>query len=72
MIVDCEICPAPGQRCEDCVVTALFISGSSELPLDAAETRAVDAFVRAGLVSVEASWAMSARREPMEKIGAVG
>ncbi len=51
MIVDCETCPVREQRCEDCVVTALFIPGSSEVPLDATEARAVSAFVLAGLVS---------------------
>ena len=72
MIVDCQTCPVRGQRCEDCVVTALFIPGSSEVPLDATETRAVSAFVRAGLMSVEAAATVCARREPWEGISAVG
>ncbi|MEP7017186.1 MAG: hypothetical protein ABI899_04100 [Actinomycetota bacterium] len=72
MNVDCETCPVQGLRCEDCVITALFVPGSFELPLDAAESSAVAAFVRAGLVSVEASAGLRARREPWEPISAVG
>jgi hypothetical protein len=71
MNVDCETCPVRGSRCEDCVITALFVPGF-ELPLDAAETNAVATFVRAGLVSVEASAGLRARREPWEPISAVG
>lgn len=72
MIVDCEICPVQGQGCGDCVVTALFTPLSSELPLDAAESRAVTVFLRAGLVSAEAAVVVRARREPWEGISAVG
>jgi hypothetical protein len=72
MNVDCETCPVRGLRCEDCVITALFVPGSFELPLDGAETSAVTMFVRAGLVSVETSAGLRARREPWEPISAVG
>ena len=72
MNVDCETCPVQGLRCEDCVITALFVPGSSELPLDAGETNAVAMFVRAGLVSVENSAGLRARREPWEPVSAVG
>ena len=72
MNVDCETCPVRGLRCEDCVITALFMPGSFELPLDSAETGAVAAFVRAGLVSVETSAGLFAHREPWEPASAVG
>lgn len=72
MIVDCVTCPVRGQRCDDCVVMALFAPGASELPLDSTENRAVAMFVRAGLVSAETSAGLSARREPWEPASAVG
>ena len=72
MIVDCMTCPVRGQRCDDCVVTVLFAPGSAELPLDAAENRAVAMFVGAGLVSVETSARLHARREPWGAVRAVG
>jgi len=72
MIVDCVTCPVRGQRCDDCAVMALFAPGSSELPLDAAESRAVAVFVGAGLVSVETAAGLHARREPWGAIRAVG
>jgi hypothetical protein len=72
MIVDCVTCPVRGQRCDDCVVMALFVPESSELPLDATESMAVSMFVRAGLVSAETSVGLHARREPWEPISAVG
>ena len=55
MVMDCDTCPVRGLRCDDCVVTALghlpvrSSSADGELPLDAAEQRAVDRFVAAGL-----------------------
>ena len=51
MNVDCETCPVQGLRCEDCVITALFVPGSFELPMDAADTNAVAPFVRAAPMS---------------------
>jgi len=72
MIVDCVTCPVRGQQCDDCVVMALFAPGSSELPLDPAESTAVAMFVRAGLLSAETSAGLCARREPWEPISAVG
>jgi len=78
MIVDCITCPVRGQRCDDCVVTVLFAPGSVELPLDAAEHRAVSVFVRAGLASAETAAGLFARHEPLksresvERWGAAG
>jgi len=78
MIVDCMRCPVPGQRCDDCVVTVLLAPGSAELPLDAAERRAVSTLVGAGLASVETAAGLFARYEPRKSVelwgsaGAVG
>ena len=72
MIVDCVTCPVRGQRCDDCVVMVLFAPGSSELPLDAAENKAVAMFVGASLVSAETAVGLRARREPWGAISAVG
>ena len=69
MVVDCDRCPVRGTRCDDCVVTALgslpvLVLAHDELPLDAAERRAVDRFVAAGLVSADVAGTLVARREP--------
>jgi hypothetical protein len=72
MIVDCVSCPVRGRRCDECVVTMLTAPGSAELPLDAAESRAVSMFVGAGLVGVESAVWLHARREPVGRWGAVG
>jgi hypothetical protein len=78
MIVDCMTCPVRGQRCDDCVVTVLLAPGSAELPLDAAERRAVSTLVGAGLASVETAAGLFARNEPRKSVdlwgsaGAVG
>lgn len=79
MIVDCVTCPVRGQRCDDCVVMAMFSPSASglsldaaELPLDAAESIAVGVFVGAGLVSTETAAGLHARREPWGDMGAVG
>jgi hypothetical protein len=78
MIVDCMTCPVRGQRCDDCVVTALLAPESSELvlstelALDAAEDRAVALFVGAGLVGAETAAGLHARREPWGAVSAVG
>ena len=79
MIVDCVTCPVRGQRCDSCVVMALFAPASfevsldaAEVSLDAAENRAVALFVGAGLVSVETAAGLRARREPWGAIRAVG
>ena len=69
MVVDCDRCPVRGTRCDDCVVTALASLpvvelSDGDLPLDAGERRAVDRFVRAGLLSVEVAGTLVARREP--------
>ena len=72
MVVDCDRCPVRGTRCDDCVVTALaslpvVVLSDGELPLDAAEQRAVDRFVAAGLVTAEVAGALVARREPWSR-----
>jgi hypothetical protein len=72
MIVDCRTCPVRGRRCDGCLVTALYAAGSPELPLDAAESRAVATFVGAGLVRAETAAGLRARREPWGAIRAVG
>jgi len=72
MIVDCITCPVRGQRCDDCVVTMLLAPESAELPLDAAESRAVSLFVGAGLVSAVTASGLRARREIVERWGTVG
>lgn len=83
MIVDCMTCPVRGKRCDDCVVTLLRAPGSfeplpmvdlglsTELPLDAAEHRAVSLFVDAGLVSYRAAARLGARRESVQSWGTV-
>jgi len=71
MIVDCMTCPVRGRRCDGCVVMALLAPGSSELPLDAAESRAVLMFVGAGLVSPDTSADLHACRETVDHWGAV-
>lgn len=68
MIVDCMTCPVRDQRCDDCVVTVLLALGSAELPLDAAERRAVSTFVGAGLASADIAAGLFARHEPMESV----
>jgi hypothetical protein len=64
MIVDCMTCPVRGHRCDGCVATVLLGLQPAELPLDAAERRAVSALVGAGLVSVETAAGLFARYEP--------
>jgi hypothetical protein len=69
MVMDCDTCPVRGLRCDDCVVTALghlpvVVLTDGELALDAAEWRAVDRFVAAGLVSPDVAGSLVARREP--------
>ena len=72
MIVDCMTCPVRGRRCDDCVVTMLVSPRSGELPLDAAESRAVSMFVGAGLVSPGAALGLHACPERVQHWGAVG
>ncbi len=72
MVMDCDTCPVRGLRCDDCVVTALghlpvVALSDGELLLDAAERRAVDRFVAAGLVSPEVAGTVVARREPWSR-----
>jgi hypothetical protein len=72
MVVDCDTCPVRGVRCDDCVVTALghlpvVVLSEGELLLDAAEQRAVDRFVAAGLVTAEVAGTLVARREPWSR-----
>ena len=75
MIVDCMTCPVRGQRCDDCAVTVLLAPGSAEHPsaagpalstellLDAAESRVVSMFVGAGMVNAGTAAALRARPE---------
>ena len=80
MVVDCDTCPVRHVRCDDCLVTAfqslpvvpLLRHAEGELPLEAAERRAVDRFVAAGLVSVDHAADVTARREPWSGVAAVG
>ncbi len=77
MVIDCETCPVREVRCDDCLVTALrglpVISlGAGEMPLDAAERRAVDALVGAGMVHPDRAAMLTARREPWSGTRAVG
>jgi hypothetical protein len=69
MIVDCRTCPVREQRCGDCVVTVL---SGIELPLDAAEDRAVSMLVGAGLVGAEAVGGLRARREAAGAVSVAG
>jgi len=71
MIIDCMTCPVRGRRCDDCVVTMLIAPGSSELPLDEAESRVVSMFVGSGLLSAESAVGLHARREPIGNWGDV-
>lgn len=69
MVVDCDACPVRGVRCDDCVVTALaglpvVVLRDGQLPLDAAENRALNRFVAAGLVAPDDAARVTARREP--------
>lgn len=56
MLVECEICPVRGLACAGCAVGVLLMLGPprpGEVCLDAAESAAVAAFVRAGLVDAD-------------------
>ncbi len=77
MVVDCGTCPVRESRCDDCIVTVLgalpLVSlDGTRLPLDAGERRAVEVFVRAGMVTSAEAGAVSARREPWGGVRAVG
>ena len=80
MVVDCDTCPVRHVRCDDCLVTAfqslpvvpLLRLADGELPLDAAEHRAVSRFVAAGLVSADEAVGVTARLEPWSGAAAVG
>ena len=64
MIIDCQSCPVRDLHCADCMVTALLVPQSAQLPLDATERTAVTRFVEAGLVSAQEATSVAARREP--------
>lgn len=69
MVVECRTCPVRGMRCEDCVMTAMagfppLELASPDLALDAAERRAVDVLVAAGLLDRAQVGALRTRREP--------
>lgn len=71
LVIDCDTCPVRHVRCDECVVTALgpplARRDPDELPLDEAERRAVDVFVRAGLV--DAGYAATLTARPMRDPG---
>lgn len=85
MIVDCMTCPVRGQGCHDCAVTVLLgmpdltvttgippvaaPESSTDLPLDAAENKAVSMFVDAGLVTAAVASDLRARRESTQSWG---
>lgn len=66
MIIDCQSCPVRDLHCSDCMVTALLMPASGELPLDGPERAAVTRFVEAGLVSAPEAATVRAHREPWE------
>ncbi len=80
MVVECDTCPVRHVRCDDCLVTALqslpvvplLRLADGELPLDAAERRAVSRFVAAGLVAPEQAAGVTAQRESWSGVAAVG
>lgn len=77
MHIDCATCPARGRHCSECMVAALVwpsipvgyaadehaATTSGTVPLDAAERRAVEAFVAAGLIDRHAAEALRAHRD---------
>lgn len=80
MIIECTTCPVRQLRCDDCVVTVLHglplpvvdsRLDAEQLPLDAAERRAVDLFVGHGLVPIEYAAMLRARRDRLPS-GATG
>ncbi len=77
MLIDCAGCPVRGVHCDDCIVTALAtisVGAPADSPaasthshamlLDAAEQRAVDLFVRAGLIGRDRAATLRAVRAP--------
>lgn len=64
MIIECQSCPVRDLHCADCMVTAMLVPQSAQLPLDAAERAAVARFAAAGLVSAPEAASAGARREP--------
>ncbi|WP_109472989.1 hypothetical protein [Ornithinimicrobium cavernae] len=83
--IDCESCPVRGRHCGDCFVPVLARAWLEEpttrapepmperpamMPLDFEETEAVEAFVRAGLVSrTEAHTARAQSTVPSAAVG---
>jgi hypothetical protein len=72
LTIDCTTCPVREQRCDDCMVSALLAPRGAEVPLDAAERRAVALFVSAGLVAPGEAAGLTARREPWDGRREVG
>ena len=75
LTMECATCPVRGERCDDCMVTALVhpeLLLRGELPLDADERAAVEMFVRAGLVEPREAERARARRTPLPLRRAVG
>ena len=63
MLVDCRTCPVRGRACDDCAVGVL-LDADPGLPLDAAEQRALELFLDAGLVDRREALRVRARTEP--------
>lgn len=72
MIVDCVTCPVRGSACADCAVGVVVDRPSRDLALDAAERRAVHAFVASGLFPAARTIGLRARMEPWVDAEAVG
>jgi len=80
MLIDCAGCPVRRVHCDDCIVTVLAtipVGAPADSPaawthdhamlLDVAEQRAVDLFVRAGLVGRDHAATLWAVRTPDPK-----
>jgi hypothetical protein len=72
MLIDCQSCPVRGQRCGECMVTAVLAPPSADLPLDRGEQAAVQAFLDAGMVTGRHASTLRARPEPWGAFRAVG
>lgn len=73
MIIECATCPVRGQRCDDCMVTAVaalapapvsVLTSGADLMLDRRESAAVTNLVAAGLISLSEASLLQAQIEP--------
>ncbi|AKT52050.1 hypothetical protein [Arsenicicoccus sp. oral taxon 190] len=62
MLLECRTCPARGDACRDCMVSAL-VDGPS-VALDPRESAVVAEFVGAGLLGRDQARGLRARLEP--------